>query len=164
MMISPGYYVKRFTDSSYQELMDERDRLLKSIKNYEELEKKGDRSGDDWQINPSPNVRYQCNLEYLAQLSILMCEKYNREYVWGNKSLAENINDASHKSKLNEKILMRFEPVDPEKIREKMEESRQKVKRSLRAIELPEEIKQKVISGEIKLEDAMKKYLPDEEL
>ncbi len=89
MMISPGYYIKGFADSSYQELMDERDRLLRSIKNYEESEKKGDRSGDEWQISPSPSVRYQCYLEYLAKLCLLMCEKYNQEYVWGNKSLAE---------------------------------------------------------------------------
>ena len=30
MMISPDYYISRFIDSSYEELMTERDRLVKS--------------------------------------------------------------------------------------------------------------------------------------
>ena len=87
MMISPNNYISEYTDSDYHELMDERDRLIKSIKGFEEKEKNGDRSGDEWNWDPSPEVVYQCNLEYLARLCSFMHEKYNTEYVWGDKKL-----------------------------------------------------------------------------
>ena len=87
MMISPDSYIMRFKDSDYNELIKERDRLIEWIREYEENEKKGDRSGEEWKICPSPDVRYQCNLEYLAKLCNLMQARYNTEYVWGGKSL-----------------------------------------------------------------------------
>ena len=90
MMISPDGYIMHLKDSDYNELIRERDELIKSIREFEESEKKGDRSGEEWHICPSPEVRYQCNLEYLAKLCKLMNEKYNTEYVWGEKSLADS--------------------------------------------------------------------------
>jgi len=163
MMISPEYYISRFVDSNYQELMEERDRLIEDIKKYEEHEKAGDQLVEDLIVDPSPEVVYQCNLEYLAQLSLLMYEKYNHEYVWGDKSLAKDAGkDSDYKSDLNDRLLMKFEPIDPEVLSEKIADSRAKILEWLRAIELPENIKQKVISGEIELKDAMEKYLPNE--
>lgn len=47
-------------------------------------------------IHPSPEVVYQCNLEYLGKLCELIAEKYNQEYVWGetdDKSYFEVIRD-----------------------------------------------------------------------
>ncbi len=87
MMISPEGYVDNFKDSSYEELIAERDRLIKSIKEYEE--KEGERSGSEWDIKPSPDVIYQWDLECLADLCLLICEKYRTEYVWGDENLDE---------------------------------------------------------------------------
>lgn len=56
---------------------------------YEKKEKAGDRSGDEWMINPSPDVCYQVYLEYLAEMCKLMHQKYNEDYVWGEKSLSD---------------------------------------------------------------------------
>jgi len=47
-------------------------------------------------IHPSPEVVYQCNLEYLGKLCELIAEKYNQEYVWGetaDESYLEVIRD-----------------------------------------------------------------------
>ena len=87
MMISPGVYVKQLKEASYLELIRERDQLIESIREFEKAELAGDRSDPAWGICPSPAVQYQCNLEYLAELCSFMQEKYNGEYVWGNRTL-----------------------------------------------------------------------------
>ncbi|MCR4849890.1 MAG: hypothetical protein K5870_01395, partial [Lachnospiraceae bacterium] len=64
--------------------------LMDSIRQFEELERKGDHSGKEWRINPSPEVRYQSNLDYLSELCAFMSEKYCEEYVWGDKNLSDD--------------------------------------------------------------------------
>lgn len=87
-MISPVSYIARFENADYSDLINERNRLIVYILDFEKKEIAGDRSGEDWQINPDPTVIYQCYLNYLAELCDLMKKKYNEEYVWGDKSLA----------------------------------------------------------------------------
>ena len=84
MMISPEMYAEQFKDASYQEMIKERDSLIRYIRKYEKLEKAGDRSGEDWMIHPQPDVRYQMYMDYLAALLLIMRNKYNEEYVWGS--------------------------------------------------------------------------------
>ncbi len=90
MMISPASYIDKFEDAEYLQLIEERDRLLAFIKNYEEKDIAGDRSGEEWSIHPQPDVRYQMYLEYLGELCNLMREKYNTDYVWGDRKLSED--------------------------------------------------------------------------
>jgi len=91
MMISPETYISDFMTADYHDLMKERDRLIRYIRKYEKSECAGDRSGDEWNVNPSPDVRYQCHLEYLAKICSLMHKRYNAEYVWGDKKLSEPV-------------------------------------------------------------------------
>ena len=42
-------------------------------------------------IDPSPDVVYQCRLEQLAQLCAFMKRKYNSEYVWEHKRLSDDV-------------------------------------------------------------------------
>ncbi len=91
MMISPNYYVERLKDATYGELIAERDDLIRSIQEFEKLEKAGDRSGKEWSIQPSPEVRYQMHLKYLSQLCDFMKEKYNSDYVWGDRKLTDDV-------------------------------------------------------------------------
>ncbi|MBQ7525816.1 MAG: hypothetical protein IJT09_05215 [Abditibacteriota bacterium] len=85
MMIGPETYVELLKDAEYSELIKERDELIQSIKDFEEKEAVGDRSGDEWCIvSPSPIVKYQMHLKYLSALCAFMSEKYNNEYVWGD--------------------------------------------------------------------------------
>ena len=86
-MLSPCNFIHEYKDADYPELMKIRDRLVKDILEFERKEMAGDRSGEEWQICPSPEVRYQMHLEYLAALCKLMQERYNTEYVWGDKKL-----------------------------------------------------------------------------
>lgn len=89
MMISPRGYIEHFKDADYNTLIKERDELIAYIVEYEKKEKAGDRSGDEWMINPSPDVCYQVYLEYLAEMCKLMHQKYNEDCVWGDKSLSD---------------------------------------------------------------------------
>lgn len=46
MMIGPEVYVEEFKNASYQEMMTERDRLIRYIQNFEKHEKVKDRSAE----------------------------------------------------------------------------------------------------------------------
>ncbi len=70
MMISPISYIEELKDNSFEQLIAERDSLIQEIKELEKIAfKKGeDRTDPAWQFHPGPDVRYQMNLEYLAEL------------------------------------------------------------------------------------------------
>ena len=78
MMISPETYTGMHRDASFEELIRERNRLLREIRRLEKIVFSEDRSADDWRIKPDPDVRYQMELEYLARLCLMMRTKYNR--------------------------------------------------------------------------------------
>ena len=90
MMISPLSYIEQFENAEYLELIKERDSLLAFIKDYETKDIAGDRSGEEWRIHPQPDVRYQVYLAYLSELCSLMREKYNADYVWGDRKLKDD--------------------------------------------------------------------------
>ena len=78
MMISPETYIGMHEDASFKQLIKERNQLLREIRRLEKIVFSEDRSADDWRIKPGPDVRYQMELEYLAQLCLMMRNKYNR--------------------------------------------------------------------------------------
>ena len=98
MMISPSMYIDEFKDAEYMDLIAERENLLAFIREYEKNEIAGDRSGDEWNIHPQPDVRYQMYLEYLGELCSLMKQKYNTDYVWGDRSLKEDAKKLTRES------------------------------------------------------------------
>lgn len=51
MMISPEAYIDSFRDAEYLDLIMERDRLMRFVKEYEEKDIAGDRSGKEWDIH-----------------------------------------------------------------------------------------------------------------
>ena len=94
MMISPGVYMEQLKDAPYAKLIRERDQLIESIREFEKAELAGDRSDPEWRYCPSPEVRYQMHLEYLSALCSFMHEKYNQEYVWGDRRLKQDADDS----------------------------------------------------------------------
>lgn len=91
-MISPEMYVEELKDATYLELIEERNSLIEYIVEYERNERRGDRSSEDWMVCPTPDVVYQVYMEYLAALCLMMQEKYNEEYVCGDKTLSDSNN------------------------------------------------------------------------
>ena len=91
MMISPTTYGEYLKDADYLELIKKREELLASIREFEAKEIAGDRSGEEWSIHPQPDVRYQMDLEYLGELCRIMHEKYNNDYVWGDRTLKDDV-------------------------------------------------------------------------
>jgi hypothetical protein len=90
MMISPEAYIEELKNATYTELINERKGLIEYIATYETNEISGDRTSEEWQVCPLPDVKYQCYLEYLAILCTFMRRKYNEEYVWGGKKLSDD--------------------------------------------------------------------------
>lgn len=76
MMISPESFIENLKDKSYSELLEERENLFKKIYSFENETNKS----KEIFISPSPEVRYQVNLQYLGKLCELIAIKYNKEY------------------------------------------------------------------------------------
>ena len=90
MMISPLACRDTYEKMPYLELMKERDRLISCLQKFETSELTGDRSDPEWQWHPGPDVQYQVNFEYLAELCDVMRNRYNREYVFGYRTLQQD--------------------------------------------------------------------------
>lgn len=80
MMISPEAYIDELKNITYKELIKEKDKLLKEISDFENNKI----ADEEYNINPSPDVIYQCNLLYLSKLCELIADKFNKEYEWNN--------------------------------------------------------------------------------
>ncbi len=80
MMISPEAYIDELKNKTYKELIKEKNKLLKEISDFENNKI----ADEEYNINPSPDVIYQCNLLYLSKLCELIADKFNKEYEWNN--------------------------------------------------------------------------------
>ena len=96
MMISPESYAEQLKDASYLDLIAERDGLIRGIRHYEKNEKAGFRDPNEWGICPQPDVRYQMYLDYLAEVCSVMRKKYNHEYVWGNPTPKQDVEEKAN--------------------------------------------------------------------
>ena len=76
MMISPESYIEELKDKSFEELFDERSRLIKEIEELEKIVFDKSTDSKEWDMDPGPDVIYQENLEYLAKLCKFLGEKY----------------------------------------------------------------------------------------
>lgn len=81
MMISPELYVEEMKDKDYKELIEEKDDLVDEIRAFEH----GELPAHFYFMDPSPEVRYQMNLEYLGKLCDYMTERFRDEYICGGK-------------------------------------------------------------------------------
>lgn len=75
MMISPQSYVNDLKEKSYEELIKEKDKLIKEIQRFENNKI----ADSEFCMNPSPEVVYQCNLLYLSELCKLVHDKFNKK-------------------------------------------------------------------------------------
>jgi len=80
MMISPESYIDELKNKNYKELIKEKNKLLKEISDFENNKI----VDEEYNIDPSPDVIYQCNLLYLSKLCELIADKFNKEYEWNN--------------------------------------------------------------------------------
>ena len=63
-MIDPKGFRIEFENASLDELLSERDRIIKFMRKYENHEL----PEQDYSIDPNPEVRYFLNIEYLAEI------------------------------------------------------------------------------------------------
>ena len=72
MMIHPKSFREAFEDAPLDKIIKERDKLIREIRRYE----KGKLSLEELTMDPSPEVVYMMNNEYLAELCHLIHEKH----------------------------------------------------------------------------------------
>ena len=82
MMISPYTYADRFEDASVEEIIKERDHLVRQLRKLEKIVLDKDKKDEAWQFCPAPDVQYQMTLGYLSEICRLLEKKYNEEYGW----------------------------------------------------------------------------------
>lgn len=75
-MIGPKTYIESLKDKSYQELLKEKTELNEEIEKFENNKSELPRN---YHLSPSPEVVYQCNLEYMAELCNLIAKKYRKD-------------------------------------------------------------------------------------
>ena len=95
-MISPEVYLENQQGKPYLELIRERDYLIGFIQKFEKAERTGADMESDLPWNPdhsSLQVMYQMYLEYLSVLCGFMHKKYNEEYVWGERTLKQDVEE-----------------------------------------------------------------------
>jgi len=70
-MIDPKTFRNQYEDATLEEIIKERDKLIREIRRYE----KGKIPKEDYMMDSSPEVVYYCNNLYLAELCHLINEK-----------------------------------------------------------------------------------------
>ncbi len=78
------------------DLMKARDGLIGFLREFEHNETNS-RPADSHDFEySSKQVQYQVYMEYLSGLCKLMCERYNREYVRGSRTLKQDAETAGN--------------------------------------------------------------------
>ena len=90
MMISPETFISEHENDSFSQLIQERGELIQEILKLEKLLFDEDSTSEEWECHPRPEVKYQMNLEYLAELCRFISKKYNKEIVWGELDDIDN--------------------------------------------------------------------------
>ena len=83
MMISPQSFIDLHRNDTFEQLITEKDSLVIEIKKLEKIVFDPEKKSEEWNVHPGPDVRFQMDLEYLAELCNFLKEKYNTEIVWG---------------------------------------------------------------------------------
>lgn len=76
MMISPESFVESIKDLPFDKLIIKRDKLYREIRSFE---KQKDKETEALVLDPSTEVVYQMNLEYLGKLFEFMSVRYRTE-------------------------------------------------------------------------------------
>lgn len=82
MMICPEFYMEQIKDSNLQQLLKERNRLIRELRKFEKQKDSDEKEAI--RMHPSPEVVYHFNNEYLIkvieQINIKMKEEYFGEF------------------------------------------------------------------------------------
>lgn len=77
MIMSPMIYKEMHLNDSYEELIKERNWLIRQVKYFE---KNKEKLMNEYLVCPTPDVVYKFNLEYLVIICALISQKFNEKY------------------------------------------------------------------------------------
>lgn len=75
MMFDPVTFKKGFENETLEEIIKERDNIIRAIRRYE----KDKIPEEEYYMDPSPEFVYYCNNLYLAELCYLINEKIKKK-------------------------------------------------------------------------------------
>ncbi len=78
-MMAPQSYVDDLEGESYEQMIKERDKLIREIRHFEK-HREEIMNSEEAQICPSPDVIYQWNLDALGFLCMSISRKFNEKY------------------------------------------------------------------------------------
>ena len=92
-MYMPGWPLGDLSKREYKELIAEKDRIYKDIKDFED----GKFSIDGFFDDPGADVKYQQNLIYLSKLCEWIVQKFIQEDIFNQQDFWDKvINNSSH--------------------------------------------------------------------
>ena len=78
-MMAPQSYVDELESRSYEQMIKERNKLIREIRHFEKPREETMNSEEEY-ICPGPDVVYQWNLDALALLCMSISRKFNEEF------------------------------------------------------------------------------------
>lgn len=94
MMMSPDYYISQHENDTFEQLMQERDRLVDDIHELEKLVYSDDKTDSAWYSFPQPDFRYHMCLAYLSELCLFISKKYDNEIAWRDRDIEEYLHES----------------------------------------------------------------------
>lgn len=90
MLDSPEFFVKKYKNSSYLDLLKLKNEFVAKIT---EFETDFYMQNEKWYECPSASSFYKWNLEVLSLISHLLKKAFNKEYIWGKKKITDYYED-----------------------------------------------------------------------
>ena len=97
-LIDPESYINSLKDCTYEELIRERERLMRFVVEFETRKKKGKKAKKDQDLDVDPETIYKMYLRYLSKLFKLMEKKYRKKIL--KKEEQEKANENVKKDNL----------------------------------------------------------------
>lgn len=95
MMISSSTYVLEHEEDTFEQLIAERNSLVKEIMHLEKIVFDKDKSDESWMRSLGPDVQYQMSLEYLSELCKFMSRRY------GTEDMRADVDETTEKSHID---------------------------------------------------------------
>ena len=78
-LIDPESYINSLSGCTYEELIQERERLMRFVLEFEIRKKKGKKAKKEQDLDVDPEMIYKMYLRYLSKLFKLMEKKYRKK-------------------------------------------------------------------------------------
>lgn len=90
MLLSPNAYVIEHEKDTFEQLIEERKKLISELEELEQIVFDREHTSAEWSIMPQPSICYVNTLECLIGLSTLMSDRYSVDYMEADYDIDED--------------------------------------------------------------------------